>query len=93
MAGGSVCRLAMLDRVSAGVAQFAADRSLVFCNQPFRRMFAMRNEWLADRPEVVNTDPHGDGWMVVVRVENADELSTLMRAADYERYVKEEGGQ
>ena len=42
---------AMLDRVSAGVAQFAADRSLVFCNQPFRRMFAMRNEWLADRPE------------------------------------------
>jgi signal transduction histidine kinase len=41
----------MLDRVSAGVAQFGADRSLVFCNQPFRRMFAMRFEWLADRPE------------------------------------------
>ena len=39
------------DRLSAGVAQFAADRSLVFCNQPFRRMFAMRNEWLADKPE------------------------------------------
>ncbi|PZQ59272.1 MAG: histidine kinase [Sphingomonas taxi] len=42
---------AMLDRLSAGVAQFARDRSLVFCNQPFRRMFAMRLEWLADRPE------------------------------------------
>ncbi|GGO98289.1 PAS domain-containing sensor histidine kinase [Stakelama pacifica] len=42
---------AMLDRLSAGVAQFAADRSLIFCNQPFRRMFAMRPEWLADRPE------------------------------------------
>ncbi len=42
---------AMLDRVSAGVAQFAADRSLVFCNQPFRRMFALKNEWLSDRPE------------------------------------------
>ena len=42
---------AMLDRLSAAVAQFGADRSLVFCNQPFRRMFAMRNEWLADRPE------------------------------------------
>lgn len=41
---------AMLDRLSAGVAQFARDRSLVFCNQPFRRMFAMRREWLADRP-------------------------------------------
>ena len=42
---------AMLDRLSAGVAQFGGDRSLVFCNQPFRRMFAMRSEWLADRPE------------------------------------------
>lgn len=41
----------MLDRLSAGVAQFGADRSLVFSNQPFRRMFAMRSEWLADRPE------------------------------------------
>ncbi|MDE0878156.1 MAG: PAS-domain containing protein [Sphingomonas bacterium] len=42
---------AMLDRLSAGVAQFGADHSLVFCNQPFRRMFAMRSEWLSDRPE------------------------------------------
>ncbi|WP_419808029.1 PAS-domain containing protein [Sphingomonas sp.] len=42
---------AMLDRLSAGVAQFAADRTLIFSNQPFRRLFAMRGEWLADRPE------------------------------------------
>ena len=42
---------AMLDRLSAGVAQFGRDRALVFCNQPFRRMFAMRSEWLSDRPE------------------------------------------
>ena len=42
---------AMLDRLSAGVAQFSADRVLIFSNQPFRRMFAMRSEWLADRPE------------------------------------------
>ena len=42
---------AMLDRLSAGVAQFAPDRSLIFCNQPFRRIFGMREEWLRDRPE------------------------------------------
>lgn len=42
---------AMLDRLSAGVVQFGADRALVFCNQPFRRIFAMKPEWLADRPE------------------------------------------
>ena len=42
---------AMLDTLSAGVAQFAADRTLVFSNRPFGRLFAMRPEWLADRPE------------------------------------------
>lgn len=41
----------MLDRLSAGVAQFGGDQAMVFCNQPFRRMFAMRAEWLSDRPE------------------------------------------
>lgn len=42
---------AMLDRLAAGVAQFAPDRSLVFVNQPFRRIFAMRPEWLTGAPE------------------------------------------
>jgi signal transduction histidine kinase len=42
---------AMLDLLSAGVAQFDAERSLVFSNQPFQRIFAMKSEWLADRPE------------------------------------------
>lgn len=40
-----------LDRLSAGVAQFAADRSLTFCNMPFQRMFALKPEWVSDRPE------------------------------------------
>lgn len=41
----------MLDRLSAGVAQFEADRSLVFWNQPFVSLFALNTEHLAGRPE------------------------------------------
>ena len=41
----------MLDRLSAGVAQFGRDRSLIFFNQPFARLFALPAEFLADRPE------------------------------------------
>lgn len=41
----------MLDLLSAGVAQFSGDRSLIFWNQPFQRIFAMQDEWLADTPE------------------------------------------
>jgi signal transduction histidine kinase/PAS domain-containing protein len=41
----------LLDKMSAGVAQFAADRSLNFANLPFQRTFAFRDEWLASKPE------------------------------------------
>jgi len=41
----------MLDRLSAGVAQFGRDRSLAFFNQPFARLFSLTSDFLADRPE------------------------------------------
>jgi signal transduction histidine kinase len=41
----------MLDRLSAGVAQFGRDRSLTFFNQPFARLFSLAADFLADRPE------------------------------------------
>jgi signal transduction histidine kinase len=41
----------MLDRLSAGVAQFGGDRGLIFFNQPFARLFALKADFLADRPE------------------------------------------
>lgn len=40
-----------LDRLSAGVAQFGPDHGLVFCNQPFQRQFALKLEWVAERPD------------------------------------------
>ncbi|SMF76156.1 sensor histidine kinase [Allosphingosinicella indica] len=41
----------MLDRLSAGVAHFGRDRTLIFFNQPFARLFALRSDFLADEPE------------------------------------------
>lgn len=41
----------MLDKISAGVVQFDADKSLKFCNLPFQRIFSMRQQWISERPE------------------------------------------
>lgn len=41
----------MLDKMSAGVVQFDAEYSLIFCNQPFQRLFAMRPQWIAEDVE------------------------------------------
>jgi glycine cleavage system H protein len=45
------------------------------------------NESLADAPEKLNTDPHGDAWLVKIRLSNLEELQHLMSAADYQGYV------
>jgi glycine cleavage system H protein len=50
------------------------------------------NGALADSPEIINEDPHGEGWMVIIKIQDPGQLSGLLRAADYERYAKEEGG-
>ena len=45
------------------------------------------NDALADRPELVNESPYGEGWMVVVRVSEPGELRELLDARAYEAYV------
>jgi signal transduction histidine kinase len=42
----------LFDRLSAGVAQFSSDHSLVFYNENFLRLFAIKPEWLVDMPEL-----------------------------------------
>lgn len=51
------------------------------------------NESLNDEPEQVNTDPYGDGWMIVIQMENAAQVDGLLNAAEYEDYVKEEASE
>lgn len=46
---------------------------------------------LADRPEQVNRDPYGAGWMIVVALSDEKELDTLLSAAQYEEYLKTAG--
>ena len=46
------------------------------------------NEALAEAPEKVNEDPHGDGWLVKVRLSEAEESNQLLSAADYESYLE-----
>lgn len=50
------------------------------------------NEALADKPDLVNSDPYGDGWMVRVKLSTPDEVEELMTSDDYEDYVKKESG-
>lgn len=45
------------------------------------------NEALKDKPELVNNDPYGDGWMVKIKISNPDEVATLFDAAGYQALI------
>ncbi len=48
------------------------------------------NEKLADAPEIINEDPYGKGWIVIIEMDNELELDDLMDADEYEKYIEEE---
>jgi glycine cleavage system H protein len=47
------------------------------------------NETLEDEPELMNTDPYGAGWIIRMKLENPNSVSTLMSAADYKAEIGE----
>jgi len=47
------------------------------------------NPALADRPELVNSDPFGDGWMIRLTIADPGQLAGLLDPAGYERLVAE----
>ncbi|HEX3320059.1 MAG TPA: glycine cleavage system protein GcvH [Terriglobales bacterium] len=49
------------------------------------------NNDLATSPEKINKDAHGS-WIVKIQLKNPSELDSLLSAADYEKFVNEEGG-
>ena len=48
------------------------------------------NEALTDKPELVNTDPYGDGWLCKIRMSDATELDELMSPEEYDEYIEAE---
>ena len=44
-----------------------------------------RNESLESQPELVNSDPYGEGWMVIIEADDAGIVDSLMSADDYEK--------
>ena len=43
------------------------------------------NDALPKNPELVNSDPYGRGWMLVIRMSDPKDVDSLMSAADYQK--------
>ena len=54
---------------------------------PVSGTIARINADLKDHPEVVNSDPYGKGWMVVIHLSSVSEVEKLMTAEQYEAFL------
>ena len=50
------------------------------------------NTALADKPELLNSDPYGEGWLVKIEVANPGDLESLMDSGAYAAFVADEKG-
>ena len=48
------------------------------------------NDALKEEPELVNSDPYGDGWMIIVELGDESELNDLLSADEYKAFIEEE---
>jgi glycine cleavage system H protein len=48
------------------------------------------NEKLADNPELVNSSPFGDGWMIKINISHVSEIDELISVEKYKEFVKSE---
>lgn len=48
------------------------------------------NDALKEEPELINSDPYGDGWMIIVELSDESELDDLFSADEYKAFIEEE---
>jgi glycine cleavage system H protein len=80
-------------RVLAAGEAFAVVESVkaasdVYC--PVGGTVVASNEALSSRPELVNADPYGEGWLVRIEAPSADAVAAPFDAAGYAGYVADE---
>ena len=72
-------------RVQAGetVAEVESTKSVAEVYAPLNGMIVAVNGALAETPELVNRDPYGEGWFIVLEADDASVLDGLLDAAAY----------
>jgi glycine cleavage system H protein len=79
--------------VSAGqsLGEVESTKSVSEVYAPLAGEVVARNEALESRPELVNADPYGDGWIVELAVANVADLDGLLDATGYGELTKAAG--
>jgi glycine cleavage system H protein len=80
------------DRVEAGnqVAVVESVKAASDVYSPVTGKVVEVNAALADKPETINEDAYGDGWILVIEAEEPEQLNELLSPDDYAELLEEE---
>ena len=80
------------DRVEAGNASAVVEsvKAASDVYAPVTGKVVEVNSALADKPETINEDAYGDGWLYVVEAEEPEQLNELLGPDDYAELLEEE---
>ena len=73
---------------SFGTVESVKAVSEIYC--PVSGEVTAVNAKLQNNPEMLNSDPHGEAWLIRVRLSNYSEIEKLMSADEYEAYIQKE---
>jgi glycine cleavage system H protein len=74
----------------ASVSEIESTKSVSEVYVPVTGVVSALNDALADQPELVNSDPYGEGWMFEIEVSDANALDGLLDAAGYRQLTESE---
>lgn len=69
-----------------GVVESVKTVSTLYC--PVSGDVTAVNADLSSKPEVINDDPHGKGWMIKIKMSDPAEMDKLLSASNYEALIK-----
>lgn len=70
-----------------GVVESVKTASDLYC--PISGVVMEINDELVDSPEIVNQDPYGKGWLIMVKMSEPSQLDWLLSAEEYKKLVEE----
>jgi glycine cleavage system H protein len=73
-------------------AEVESTKSVSDVFSPIEGSIAERNPLIEERPELVNEQPYGDGWLVLVTPSDPADVDTLLDAEAYRAFVEEGNG-
>lgn len=78
-------------KVGAGFSVVESVKAVSDIYAPVGGVIVEVNESLADTPEIINEDPYGEGWLVVIEIADKGDLGELLSSEEYEKLIAEGG--